>query len=298
MITYRHYQENDFPAVLEVLNFSHPKDEFSESLLREKLNDCKEDASELYSAFSDSVLCGFVMTVIRQLPTGPTAFIKLIGVLPEFQNRGIGKKLLSYGENFATEHSCKTIRFYDVPKNYFMPGIDPFYTKTVVFAERNGFIRNGDTSNLESDLSQNWDTEQEESDLKKIDCFCKRATDEDYPELLAWILREFPLWEFELVQALNQNPSAVHLAYFQNELIAFAAHSSNNSSLAWFGPMGTSIKSRGKGVGAVLLKRCLQDLKNLGFKKAVIPWVGPIPFYSKFANAHVSRVFWRYEKHM
>ena len=62
--------------------------------------------------------------------------------------------------------------------------------------------------------------------------------------------------------------------------------------------MGTSIKSRGKGVGAVLLKRCLQDLKNLGFKKAVIPWVGPIPFYSKFANAHVSRVFWRYEKHM
>jgi len=298
MITYRHYHESDFPAVLEVLNRSHSHDEFSEPLLLEKLNDCKEDASEFYCAFSDSILCGFLMIVIRRLPTGPTAFIKLISVLPEFQKRGIGKHLLKQAEAFAAVHACKTMRFYDVPKNYFMPGIDPFYTHTVVFAERNGFVKIGDTSNLESDLSQNWNTEKEESGLLKIGCICKRASNEDYPELLAWILREFPLWEFELVQALNQDPCAVHLAYYHHELIAFAAHSSNNSSLAWFGPMGTSPKSRGKGIGAVLLKRCLQDLKLQGFKKAVIPWVGPIPFYSKFANAKISRVFWRYEKHL
>ena len=298
MITYRHYQENDFFTVVELLNLSHSRDNFSEKLLHEKLNDCQEDASELLCAFSDAVLCGFIMTVIRQLPTGTTAFIKLIGVLPDFQHRGIGKQLLNFAEQFAVENNSKTIRFYDVPKNYFMPGIDPFYTKAVVCAERNGFIRNGDTSNLESDLSQNWNTEKEEAELEKSDCICKRASNEDYSELLAWILREFPLWDFELVQALNQVPCAVHLAYFQNELIAFAAHSSNNSSLAWFGPMGTSPKSRGKGVGAVLLKRCLQDLKNKGFKKAIIPWVGPIPFYFKFANAQVSRVFWRYEKNL
>ena len=35
MITYRHYQENDFFTVVELLNLSHSRDNFSEKLLKE-----------------------------------------------------------------------------------------------------------------------------------------------------------------------------------------------------------------------------------------------------------------------
>ena len=37
-------------------------------------------------------------------------------------------------------------------------------------------------------------------------------------------------------------------------------------------------------------------MKNMGFKQSIIPWVGPIAFYSNYADAKVDRVFWRYEK--
>jgi hypothetical protein len=37
-------------------------------------------------------------------------------------------------------------------------------------------------------------------------------------------------------------------------------------------------------------------LKAVGFVKAIIPWVGPIPFYMQYANSKVEHEFWRYEK--
>ena len=79
-------------------------------------------------------------------------------------------------------------------------------------------------------------------------------------------------------------------------MIAFSAYETNNKGTGWFGPMGTTEKARGKGVGGILLKRCINDLKKSGFEKAIIPWVGPIPFYMHYINSPVKRIFWRYEK--
>jgi len=59
---------------------------------------------------------------------------------------------------------------------------------------------------------------------------------------------------------------------------------------------GTHPDLRGKGIGGILLKRCLQDMKDWELETSIIPWVGPIRFYSYYANAVVNRVFWRYEK--
>ena len=49
-------------------------------------------------------------------------------------------------------------------------------------------------------------------------------------------------------------------------------------------------------MGGILLYMCLNDMKNQGFSNSIIPWVGPIGFYSNYADAKISRVFWRYEK--
>jgi mycothiol synthase len=78
--------------------------------------------------------------------------------------------------------------------------------------------------------------------------------------------------------------------------MAFSAHEGNNKGTGWFGPMGTSAELREKGAGSILLKKCLKDMKEMGFVKAIIPWVGPIPFYMHHVNSKVERVFWRYEK--
>ncbi len=80
------------------------------------------------------------------------------------------------------------------------------------------------------------------------------------------------------------------------EIIAFSEFETNNKGTGWFGPMSTSVNARGKGVGGVLLKRCMNEMKKMGFKTSIIPWVGPISFYMHYINSPVDRVFWRYEK--
>jgi hypothetical protein len=46
------------------------------------------------------------------------------------------------------------------------------------------------------------------------------------------------------------------------------------------------------------LRRCLRDQKAQGHGTAIIPWVGPVGFYSRYADARLARVFYRYEKHL
>ncbi len=64
--------------------------------------------------------------------------------------------------------------------------------------------------------------------------------------------------------------------------------------LHWFGPMGTAESTRGLGFGAVLLRRCLRDLRANGARRAEIGWVGPKRFYLLTVGATVGRVFWQY----
>lgn len=293
----RPYLSDDFKNVYYLIKLTHKLDSISIDLLHEKIDDCTEDAQlKLCVLSKNHEIIGFAQAVIRYIQGKPTGFLKLIGVLPEFQNQGIGRQLLTRIELFCRQQGAQTLRFYDSPKNYLNPGIDPFYTQAIVFAERNGFFKFADTSNLICTLNQDWNTEEDENILLNQQIVVKRAEDSDLSDLLSWIQQEFPLWETELTRSLNRSPKAVHIAYHESNVIAFSAHSGNNVGLDWFGPMGTSTKARGKGVGSVLLKRCLLDLKNQGFNEAVIPWVGPIPFYVQQAKAKMSRVFWRYQK--
>jgi len=103
-----------------------------------------------------------------------------------------------------------------------------------------------------------------------------------------------PDWGYEAGLALAADPPALHLALLEDRLIAFAAHSTQNREWGFFGPMGTTPAARGRGIGRVLLLRCLNDLLAAGHQTAVIPWVGPISFYQEHCGAVVERVFWRY----
>lgn len=60
--------------------------------------------------------------------------------------------------------------------------------------------------------------------------------------------------------------------------------------------MGTRPDFRKMGIGEVLLKRCLVDMREQGHKRSIIPWVGPIAFYYDAVGAKVDRIFWRFKK--
>ena len=241
----------------------------------------------------------FIQGVIRKRESGKVGYIKLICVDSNEQRKGFARKLYENIEQKMRNNGVKQIRIYESYPNYFMPGVDPFYTEAVCFFEGLGYKKIGDTSNLATDLSlQSFDTKSEEKKLLDKGIIFRRAEIIDKEKIINWLQEKFPAWIGEVLAAYQNSPITVFICEHDGKLIAFSAHEGNNKGTGWFGPMGTDTQLRGKGIGGILLKKCLNDMKKMGFMKAIIPWVGPIPFYMRHAGSKVERVFWRYEKIM
>ncbi|MBP3193106.1 GNAT family N-acetyltransferase [Natronogracilivirga saccharolytica] len=294
----RAFTDNDFDAVLQLLQEALIHDTIDEGLLREKIyGDPDFSYDTTLVAEENESLSGFMQGVLRDVRGELIGYLKLMAVDSGKRKSGVGKEMYEQLESHFISKNAGKIRIFDAPLNYFQPGIDPRYTEALCFAWRMGFERFDDTTNLTADLhARDWQTSEKEQLLAEQGIIVSRADEDDRVELLRFIEKEFELWRHEVAIAYQSDPVAVHIARLNGKIRAFSAYNGNNVGTGWFGPMGTSKELRGKGIGAVLLKRCLKDLRDEGNKQAIIPWVGPIPFYAYHAGAKVDRVFWRFEK--
>ncbi|MBS2211933.1 GNAT family N-acetyltransferase [Carboxylicivirga mesophila] len=279
------------------LNQNWEYDTITEELLSEKLEgDPYWMPKATFVCKDKERIIGFMQGVMRHIRGVNYAYIKLMAVDKEYRRQGMATAMYKQLQEVFKVHKADVVRIYDVPLNYFMPGIDPRYTPALCWAMRSGFERFGDTSNLVVDLNQNWDMSTREKALKNDGIEVRRAKPEDKQAVLDFIKDEWLLWSNEVEMAFKDEVPSMHIALLNGEVKAFSAHNANNKGTGWFGPMGTHPDLRGKGMGAILLKRCLQDMKEMGLSRSIIPWVGPIDFYAWHANARVERVFWRFEK--
>jgi len=291
------YQTQDLPALVAFLNANWDYDHITESGLAEKLEgDPKWMPEATFVCWEDETIIGFMQGVMRDIKGVRYAYIKLMAVDRDHRRKGIAKAMYGKLEDVFVQQQADVVRIYDVPLNYFMPGIDPRYTPALCWATRLGFERFGDTANLLVDLNQDWDMSEKEAALKEADILVRRAKPDDKQAVLDFIQDEWALWSNEVEVAFQDMQPSIHIALLNGEVKAFSAHNANNKGTGWFGPMGTHPDLRGRGMGAILLKRCLNDMKEMGLSHSIIPWVGPIDFYAWHANAKVDRVFWRYEK--
>lgn len=296
----KNFSENYLRSAAKLCRQNMEFDIMPDFLLREKTfgdPDFNSDLTLLYFKDENEEPVAFIQGVIRKRENQKIGYVKLLCVDSNERRKGIATDLYKNIEEKFRKENVKVVRVYESYPNYFMPGVDPFYTEAVCFFERNGFKKFSDTSNLTADLlSQNFDSQKEEEKLKDEDIICRRAEQNDKDKILSWVGKNFPVWTYEVSESFKNNPITLFITEMKGEVKAFSAHEANNKGTGWFGPMGTDESLRGKGVGGILLRKSLLDMKNMGFVKAVIPWVGPIPFYMHYANANVDRVFWRYEK--
>jgi len=123
----------------------------------------------------------------------------------------------------------------------------------------------------------------------------RRAAPDDAGRLDLFFAAQFGTdWRCEADLALSRTPSGLHLALETGRIIAFAAHSAQNAPWGFFGPMGTAPAAEGRGIGRVLLCRCLSDLRAAGHRRAIIPWVGPVGFYERCVGAKIDQRFRRF----
>src|SRR3990172_11967053 len=70
----------------------------------------------------------FIQGVIRDRGKEKTGYIKLVCVDSNERRKGCASKLYLHIEDKFRENGIKKIRVYESYPNYFMPGVDPFYT--------------------------------------------------------------------------------------------------------------------------------------------------------------------------
>jgi mycothiol synthase len=267
-------------------------------LLEEKLTgDPFADPELCLGAFDGNKLVGFIFCVRRTIRGQELGYVKLMAVEQSIRRQKIGTALYLEAEKRLRQKGAETIRWYDVPLNYLVPGIDPRYTPAYCFALKHGFKQFGEAINMLCDLEEkDFSTQAEETVLATKGVDVRRADVADRPAISELLNTEWELWNNEVNMAMQDNPPAVHIALKNGKVLAFSVHNGNNKGTGWFGPMGTHADLRGLGIGAVLLKRCLKDMQAQGHKRAVIPWVAPVAFYSHYVDARIDRVFWRMEK--
>ncbi len=290
-------REAEVERLLGFWNLNVRHDPLTLELLFEKVfADPDYDPEKTLVAESESRLLGFVQAVVRNRQER-IGFIKMLAVDRAFRRRGIGSRLLEEVEEKMRVEGATSVRILESSPNYLQPGLDPRYTEAVVMLERRGYNRFAETVNMEVDLAaRDFDTRREEEFLSGQGFVVRRARHGDEATLAEFLEAHFPAWAAEVGITLSHEPITLHLATKGGRVVGFAAYDANNIGTGWFGPMGTDPALRGKGIGGVLLLRCLRDLKEAGHHTATIAWVGPIAFYAHYAGAQISRLFWRYEK--
>lgn len=286
----------DLSAIFQLAAESLDHDAFSMQLLEEKLFRNPTPTMDRYRVFlamDGGKIIGFMQSVTR--PSLSKAWLGLFATAHARRRRRVASTLLR--KVIADWGACgiRQAEVLAMPGNYFSPGIDPRYTEALGFLEHHGFDRFDDCVNMTAQLEKPFETMDDERRLAGDGITIRRASETDGERLDDFFTRQFgSSWRLEVELARRNDPPALHLAIENNRIIAFGAHSSQNREWGFFGPMGTAPEARGRSIGRVLLRRCLNDLRDAGHQTAIIPWVGPIGFYARHAGCRVERSFWRY----
>jgi GNAT superfamily N-acetyltransferase len=289
---------DDADAALDVWNRAAKFDPISSQLLAEKIWGDPDFRPDLAFAFDvTGRLAGFAVGLLRQPAGEPCGYVKLIGVDPPHQGQGMGGELLCRLEGELARLGAREIRIAESAPNYLTPGVDQRDSDACRFFQRRGYEQFAESRNLHVDLTaDDYDSEAAKRELAAQAIAIRRATAGDRPALTAFLDAHWPTWKPETFRSFANRPISLHIAVKDDAVIGFANYHGNNVGTGWFGPMGTDPAYRQQGVGAVLLRRCLRDLKDQGLDSAIIAWAANIDFYQRHAGARVDRVFCRYRK--
>jgi predicted N-acetyltransferase YhbS len=249
-----------------------------------------------FAATADDELAGVVLGSLSQRDDS-IGHIDLIAVRPAARRQGIGRGLLARAEGALAGRGAVEVLLAGNPPYYAWPGIDVRYTPAVCAAIALGYEQDLSAWNMTADLTALRPTEAAEQRLAASGVTVRRAEPDDVAALVAFARASFSDgWAGEVSDSVGRLGAGCHLALRDGEVLGFAAYGSSRPS--WFGPMGTAPAAQGLGIGGVLLRRCLRDLRDAGYAQAQIGWVGPVPFYASAVGARIERVFFLYRKQL
>lgn len=285
--------EKDFEEVVEFLNQTMPYDRFTIESLREQTTGDPDYEPQLALIARRERIEGFILGICREDLGG----IKVFSLRDNKDSEEIGTRLLEKLEEKFIKEGMSKVQVGHIPPKYFQPGIDARYTAVAAILLKKGYQVEGTAQTMEVDLTvARLDTTEEEKRLKEEGIIVKRLDEKDKEAYIYFLKGWSSIWFYFGMLAYNNKPISCHIAIQKNKVVGFACYGMTGNN--HFGPIGVDPKMRGRGMGEVLLKRCLKDIKLIGNKKAIIGAVGPVYFYWKTVGARIPRLLWRMGKEL
>ncbi len=244
----------------------------------------------------------FFASVIKNTKRN-VAVLKFFVVEKEWRYKGLGSKILEMIEDCIKSLDRKSFHMkmdamVSVP-DYWFPGLDPRHTEAFFFLEKHNFKKGTERINLCVDLA-NFSNEEPPNEINGYKISRAFINDREEVAPLKFMPKGYRLgfWPEEIVLSFKNDPTTTFIAKDPQtgKIIGWASHSVGFPGT--FGPTGVKSSLQGRGIGGLLLKWCLWDMKRMGLKKCVIRWVtGDTPyFYLKSNGAHISEFFWTMRK--
>ena len=292
--------ESNIEAVWEMYQRNVPEfDRLPLDWFRYKVLHDPDPDSELSLAAMKSVRpIAFVNAACRHEDGCPVGWLKAWATDVDHRGKGIASTLLKQVEERFRILGAKKVHVGQAKPHYFTPGIDAAaYTPGVAFLLRRGFKRTGINFNMDVPLiGRDFTDPALEAKVAAQGIVVRRVEPGEKDSFIARLTEAgWPYsWQYQSARACDANPPAAFLAERGDEFLGFAVYDGTRPS--WFGPTGASQAARGSGIGSILFLKCLEDMQNRGYHTCFICSVGPLYFYSKVADAVVTRTWWLMEK--
>jgi mycothiol synthase len=285
----RPYQGSDEAEVLAVWHASMTHDPLSLDLFRTKvLLDPNFRPANLPVAVEDGRIVGFALAITRQVPLflqglePDKAWITAFGVHPDYRRCGIGQALFEHICERLRADGRQTLDISPYVPNYFVPGVDvKAYPDTIAFLENGvGFKTLYQAISMGADLTDfqippeiNALAEKRE---REDGITIQPITSADLPDVMPFITKHFG-WDWYrhtqeyLLDYFGGSPRRICflVARQRGEVVGYCQQRDER-----FGPFGVREDCRSKGIGRLLLFRCLAMMSAQHVFYAYFLWTG------------------------
>jgi mycothiol synthase len=297
----------DLPAVGDLLIASLEHDPLTPADVRHLLfGDPGFDPSLAWVVRDGGRLVGFAAGAAPDESLQAPGGVKLCAVAPSHRRQGIATRLFDLVEDALRRRGVASCVAVNCGTNRLALGLDVRYTAALCLLWRRGYERSGTTQDMLVDFAgpaaPSLETAALEASLGAAGIVFRRALPEDRDWVTAGVERELAAsvpsrrWAYLAGLAFGPATPTIEVAAERTTgaFLGFAAYDVARAGA--LGPMGVTARSRLGGVGAVLLKRCLRDLRAAGYPHGEIFAVGPIPFYAKTVGARFGRIYYQYAR--
>ncbi len=269
----RAYQGRDEAELLDVWHRAMTHDRISADLFRTQvLLDANFHPDNLPVAIVDGRVVGFVLCLTRQVPyflqglDEAEAWITAFGVHPDYRGQGVGSALFDAVISKLRAQQRKIVDISPYVPNYFVPGIDTrAYPDTIRFLqERMGFVTLYQAISMGADLSGFQIPPQIQAridDAEARDGLSIRPIEPaDIPDLTPFLIEHFG-WDWfrfaqsYLLEYFGDSPHRICFLIARERGVVVGFCQQRNER---FGPFGVRPDCRNRGIGRMLLFKCLE----------------------------------------